>query len=216
MWVGAYVLFSIYIDLMFATFPLWSVEITGWLFYTRHGLKVVLLVVLVWRFSSKTWEAWVVAVMLIASMPLVSVVCRSFDVSGTTPEQELSSAIWATRIFEIPVTLIYWVKFSAHDANWQVVPLPSLDTSKLASRTCTLVELCDSCDRACGLEDDATCSICLERIELNELVTQLTCKHFFHTHCVSEWELRCTTRHRGGSLCPMRCPLTEDDGASVA
>eukprot|EP00928_Gymnodinium_smaydae_P073748 TRINITY_DN5688_c0_g2_i2.p1 TRINITY_DN5688_c0_g2~~TRINITY_DN5688_c0_g2_i2.p1 ORF type:complete len:220 (+),score=8.00 TRINITY_DN5688_c0_g2_i2:88-747(+) len=219
MWICAYNLFSLYLDLMIAACVVWNVDVSGWLFYVRCGLKLVLLVVLVWRFSHRTSEAWVAAIILIASMLFVSTWCRvSSDALGTTPAVEEIIALCINRIVETLVTvMLMWLgKLSPHDASRQVVPLPSLDTSKFVSRTCTWVEVCGLCDAARGIEHVEVCSICLERFELDEVVTQLTCKHVFHTHCASQWTLRCATRRRGGSLCPMRCALTEVDGPSVA
>eukprot|EP00928_Gymnodinium_smaydae_P057248 TRINITY_DN40517_c0_g1_i1.p1 TRINITY_DN40517_c0_g1~~TRINITY_DN40517_c0_g1_i1.p1 ORF type:complete len:185 (+),score=15.01 TRINITY_DN40517_c0_g1_i1:44-556(+) len=169
MWGITYATFSFFMDLLFIACVVWKVAVRGWLFYIKWCSKLVLLVALVWRFSSRISEAWVVlvAVSPIASMLLTSTICR------LTPAQEAMIAFWVSLIVDVPVTTMCWVKLSIHDANRQVAPLPSLGASKLASRTCTAVEVCGSCDDARGIENDATCSICLERIELDELVTQL-------------------------------------------
>mmetsp|Transcript_129498 Transcript_129498/g.375062 ORF Transcript_129498/g.375062 Transcript_129498/m.375062 type:complete len:431 (+) Transcript_129498:68-1360(+) len=45
---------------------------------------------------------------------------------------------------------------------------------------------------------EATCVICLSDFETGESVSQLPCRHAFHTDCVSEW----LAAH---STCPMRC-----------
>eukprot|EP00928_Gymnodinium_smaydae_P017808 TRINITY_DN16806_c0_g1_i2.p1 TRINITY_DN16806_c0_g1~~TRINITY_DN16806_c0_g1_i2.p1 ORF type:complete len:219 (-),score=13.13 TRINITY_DN16806_c0_g1_i2:445-1101(-) len=218
MWVCAYVLISIYIDLMLAMSSVWNYEVSGWCSYMRYGVKFALVVILAWRFSSRTLGAGVTALVLIASIPFGSTICKvSPHILGSTAAREEGLALWANRIVEVPLTWIRWV-ISARAASPQVVPLPSLKTCKFVSRTCTWVELSDSCDGARGIQHDAACCICLERIELDELVTQLTCKHFFHANCASQWVLRCTTRCGGGSgsLCPMRCPLANNDGLSGA
>eukprot|EP00928_Gymnodinium_smaydae_P017815 TRINITY_DN16806_c2_g2_i1.p1 TRINITY_DN16806_c2_g2~~TRINITY_DN16806_c2_g2_i1.p1 ORF type:complete len:240 (+),score=19.12 TRINITY_DN16806_c2_g2_i1:68-721(+) len=216
MWVINYALCSILMDVIFAAVGVWNVVVGGWLFYMRCGLKLVLLVLLVWRFSCRTSKALVVAILLGASMLFTSTICKMLsDILGSTPAQEEIVALWSNRVVEAPVMLVSWVKLSMHDANQRVVPLRSVDTSKFVSRTCTWVELCGSCDGTPGIENNAACSMCLERLELDELVTQLTCNHFFHTHCASQWMLRCMTHCSGGNVCPMRCHLTEFGGPSA-
>eukprot|EP00928_Gymnodinium_smaydae_P017810 TRINITY_DN16806_c1_g3_i1.p1 TRINITY_DN16806_c1_g3~~TRINITY_DN16806_c1_g3_i1.p1 ORF type:complete len:235 (-),score=17.57 TRINITY_DN16806_c1_g3_i1:609-1259(-) len=215
MWVCTYLVFSIYVDLMFAACVLWNVEMSGWLHYIRCGVKLVVLVGLVRRFSSRTLEAYAVATIFVNLMLLVSTICEaSSKFLGTDPAQEELFVLFVNRIVETPVAFLGAVKLSRQSASQQVVPLPSLDTSRFVCRTCTWVELCDSRDGA-GTEDPATCCICLESIELDELVTQLTCKHCFHVDCASQWMSRCATRGRGGSMCPMRCASTEADGPSA-
>mmetsp|Transcript_60234 Transcript_60234/g.196850 ORF Transcript_60234/g.196850 Transcript_60234/m.196850 type:complete len:392 (+) Transcript_60234:37-1212(+) len=46
------------------------------------------------------------------------------------------------------------------------------------------------------------CSICLSEYEENDVVVLLTCRHLFHTACVSQWL-------RNSDQCPMRCAGAE-------
>eukprot|EP00928_Gymnodinium_smaydae_P073745 TRINITY_DN5688_c0_g1_i1.p1 TRINITY_DN5688_c0_g1~~TRINITY_DN5688_c0_g1_i1.p1 ORF type:complete len:237 (+),score=15.84 TRINITY_DN5688_c0_g1_i1:70-711(+) len=213
MWVCTYILYSILLDLVFAACVICNLVVSEWLFYVRLALKIVVLAWLLLRSSSKTLEAWTAATMFVASMLFVSTICKvSSGILQPPPAMEEMIYLWVNRIVESLVLL----KLSRYVAGQQVVPLPSLDTSKCVHRTCTWIELCGSFDGALDIEHLATCCICLEMMELNEVVTQLTCKHVYHTDCAAQWMLRCTTSHRGGSLCPMRCPSTETLGPSSA
>jgi hypothetical protein len=34
---------------------------------------------------------------------------------------------------------------------------------------------------------DENCTICVSKYQIGENVTELNCKHIFHTECISEW-----------------------------
>lgn len=51
-----------------------------------------------------------------------------------------------------------------------------------------------------GLEDELTCSICLEQVNRGELIRSLPCLHQFHANCIDPW-----LRQQG--TCPV-CKLT--------
>eukprot|EP00928_Gymnodinium_smaydae_P015974 TRINITY_DN15948_c0_g2_i1.p1 TRINITY_DN15948_c0_g2~~TRINITY_DN15948_c0_g2_i1.p1 ORF type:complete len:232 (-),score=9.06 TRINITY_DN15948_c0_g2_i1:565-1197(-) len=210
MWVRTCALYSIYIDLMFLACVVCNFVVSEWLFYVRCGVKVVLIVGLMWRCSTRNLEAWVVAIFLVAVVLFVSTACKVLsDFLWTAPAMKEMTNLWVNRIVETPVTLICCAKFFGNDTSQQVVPLQIFDTSKFVYRTCTWVELCGSCDDAPDIDSLSTCCICLESIELHDMVTQLICKHFYHTDCAAQWMRRCTTGRLGGSLCPMRCPSVE-------
>jgi len=46
---------------------------------------------------------------------------------------------------------------------------------------------------------DSPCAICLCDLEVGEYVTQLHCKHLFHTQCIVPWVAK-------SNRCPLRCP----------
>eukprot|EP00928_Gymnodinium_smaydae_P042441 TRINITY_DN28577_c0_g1_i1.p1 TRINITY_DN28577_c0_g1~~TRINITY_DN28577_c0_g1_i1.p1 ORF type:complete len:220 (-),score=9.70 TRINITY_DN28577_c0_g1_i1:299-958(-) len=219
MWLCCYVVCSTYIDLMCSACVVWNVQLRQWFFYLKCLTKVTVLLALAWRLSSRTWGAWVAVTILIVSMLFAPLIHdMSFDILERVPENEEIIALWVNRLIEAPIALICCcTKLSARETSPQVLPLTWVDTSRFVSKTGTWVEVCDTCDGASGEEHDATCCICLERIELNEVVTQLTCKHSFHTQCASQWMLRCARRRHGeNNLCPMRCPITETHTSSPA
>ena len=47
----------------------------------------------------------------------------------------------------------------------------------------------------------ATCQVCLEDIELNQVMKILPCGHEFHKSCITKWLTECNTQ------CPMKCNL---------
>jgi len=48
---------------------------------------------------------------------------------------------------------------------------------------------------------DSPCAICLCDLEIGECVTQLRCKHLFHTQCIVPWVAK-------SNRCPLRCTDT--------
>ena len=40
---------------------------------------------------------------------------------------------------------------------------------------------------------NSTCGICIEKMKMNDIVREMTCKHSFHIDCIDQWfEKKCT------------------------
>lgn len=56
--------------------------------------------------------------------------------------------------------------------------------------------------RKCTEDQDIDCSICIEPIKKNQMISQLECNHVFHTKCLKEWfkqSIRCPNCNHTGS-----------------
>eukprot|EP00928_Gymnodinium_smaydae_P012240 TRINITY_DN14446_c0_g2_i1.p1 TRINITY_DN14446_c0_g2~~TRINITY_DN14446_c0_g2_i1.p1 ORF type:complete len:234 (-),score=18.68 TRINITY_DN14446_c0_g2_i1:483-1184(-) len=233
MWVSNYLLCSLYVDFIFLICVLLHVELCGWLAYSLKCLsKAVFLVTVAWRHSSRSLDVWVTVCILIASMlcpPWIYIL--SLGYAWQSPEQVELSALLINRIIEAPIMVVLCCsKLGICGASEEeeegggqviisrnkVVPLPCFDTTIFISKTCTFAELCGPREFAGEGDMSATCCICLGMIELDEVVIQLKCEHFFHTQCASGWMQRCSTLRRDASLCPMRCALAQSPSSSEA
>ena len=58
-------------------------------------------------------------------------------------------------------------------------------------------------------DEDAECTLCLEKFAEGETITTLACKHFFHQQCVERWLLE------GQAHQKRRCPLCNQDPFAV-
>eukprot|EP00928_Gymnodinium_smaydae_P098485 TRINITY_DN9170_c0_g1_i1.p1 TRINITY_DN9170_c0_g1~~TRINITY_DN9170_c0_g1_i1.p1 ORF type:complete len:223 (+),score=10.31 TRINITY_DN9170_c0_g1_i1:84-752(+) len=222
MWLAVYFLTSIYLDTMFTICVLFGSELSHWLHFSKFILKVLVLVMVAWRLSDRSAGVWVtVSVVILSSLIEPLILSLSSALFFVNQDNAGTTSFMINRIVEAPTMVVYCSKLGQRlnqvGRNFdQVVPLASPDTSAFISKTCTRAELCLPSEHSGDSEGSMTCSICLERIELNDGVTQLTCEHCFHTDCASQWILRCETLDCGQILCPMRCALTRVVESSVA
>eukprot|EP00928_Gymnodinium_smaydae_P098486 TRINITY_DN9170_c0_g2_i1.p1 TRINITY_DN9170_c0_g2~~TRINITY_DN9170_c0_g2_i1.p1 ORF type:complete len:249 (+),score=17.35 TRINITY_DN9170_c0_g2_i1:78-824(+) len=235
MWLSVYFLASIYLDALFTVCMLFSPELSQWLHFLKITVKVLVLVMLAERLSNGSAGVWVTVIVVLVSALLALLIF--FLASALLFLNQDSAGITAfivNRIVETPIMVLYCSKPSArgsiHRVSYvartrdQVVPAEPADmrahvsrgASAHVSKTCTWVELGSPGEHSDDSESALTCCICLERIELNDVVTQFACKHCFHTDCVFEWVIRRERFGRGqNNLCPMRCALKRTAEASV-
>eukprot|EP00928_Gymnodinium_smaydae_P074544 TRINITY_DN57581_c0_g1_i1.p1 TRINITY_DN57581_c0_g1~~TRINITY_DN57581_c0_g1_i1.p1 ORF type:complete len:253 (+),score=9.41 TRINITY_DN57581_c0_g1_i1:35-793(+) len=224
-WQSSYVWCSVYIDLAFLFGALLQID-GGHAYSMKCYIKVVVLVALALRLSSRSLRTWSTVYLIILSMLIPP--CMYVLLSGRTwrPEYVELTGLLVNRIIEIPLMVAQcFAKLEVNLASQgveqrrfnrnKVVPLPWLDPHKHVTRTCTWAELCDSYEDANGADKSTLCCICLDDIELNDVVTRLTCNHVFHSQCASRWMMQCAELRRDESVCPMRCTFPETLGASL-
>eukprot|EP00928_Gymnodinium_smaydae_P082522 TRINITY_DN65860_c0_g1_i1.p1 TRINITY_DN65860_c0_g1~~TRINITY_DN65860_c0_g1_i1.p1 ORF type:complete len:230 (+),score=18.66 TRINITY_DN65860_c0_g1_i1:74-763(+) len=229
MWDCNYVICSIYIDFMFLSCALLQDQLGVWFLYsTKCAIKVAVLVMLAWIYSSRSLEVSVTVFVLSTLMLFLPyILLMVSDRQWRALEVEFLTTVIVNRICEAPLVLSVCVaqlgeafvgRGEEQDrvSREKVVPLHCPDTNMFVSNVCTWVELCGSCEVADDAESAAICCICLDRIELNEVVTQLTCRHAFHSECASLWMRRCATLSPCESVCPIRCRLTTTLGRNPA
>eukprot|EP00928_Gymnodinium_smaydae_P036213 TRINITY_DN25337_c0_g1_i1.p1 TRINITY_DN25337_c0_g1~~TRINITY_DN25337_c0_g1_i1.p1 ORF type:complete len:222 (+),score=14.35 TRINITY_DN25337_c0_g1_i1:40-705(+) len=211
MWERNYMISSICIDIAFLACALLQTNGGAWLLYSwKCAIKVVVLIssILIWSSRSQVWVPLTALVALSFFPPYICIVVA--DRRWRASDLEFV-AIVTNRILETPVLSLFCRADAVRTvgrirvvSRAKVVPHPHSDTDSFVARICTWVEL--------NLADDdenvpAICSICLDRIELNEVVKQLVCKHVFHVQCASRWMRRCSRLGQEESICPMRCAL---------
>lgn len=82
------------------------------------------------------------------------------------------------------------------DIEWQGVSLRTFKTALKIHNEEQLNKLfplrSKSSDNITDSEYSDECSVCLDKLNINQLHRELSCKHVFHPHCIDDWLLKCS------------------------
>eukprot|EP00928_Gymnodinium_smaydae_P025974 TRINITY_DN20533_c1_g1_i1.p1 TRINITY_DN20533_c1_g1~~TRINITY_DN20533_c1_g1_i1.p1 ORF type:complete len:226 (+),score=25.16 TRINITY_DN20533_c1_g1_i1:71-748(+) len=217
MWMVYYLLASVCVDVVKLSLSvIEAMQLQDWPRMVAVLIKLVVMLILIWRAEPNGVRA-------LMSMSCLSLgFCVALILRVPVPGLRLSrveadeiSFLLINRVIETLVILMHilWKDDSADGRNNQqvsnrVAPEPCPDVTTFMLRTCTWVEAASDLEKG-GEAESTNCCICLETIELDEVVTQLVCRHAFHSHCLFGWIARYRTSDQGPSVCPMRCSHPE-------
>eukprot|EP00928_Gymnodinium_smaydae_P004164 TRINITY_DN11447_c0_g1_i1.p1 TRINITY_DN11447_c0_g1~~TRINITY_DN11447_c0_g1_i1.p1 ORF type:complete len:277 (+),score=10.45 TRINITY_DN11447_c0_g1_i1:49-831(+) len=120
-------------------------------------------------------------------------------------------ALMSYSVLSAILSFITWIcmmrnRPRAPSHNSERAPTDLLILKDLILRVFVLDDHASTADPLYEMGDGTTCCICLSAMLPGELVSELVCRHRYHTSCLEGWEAS-QRKHRRSTLCPMRCDM---------